>query len=96
MCENVFPCGKPKTIIHPHDIAKVALSENGAFFDGKKIEGLIHARVLVKDNFYPFLQYRAHGKSYCALCRKCVETESTIPCQCKDSEKRYICFLNSS
>lgn len=89
MSKNVFPSGRPKTIIHPHDLKHVQLTPDGAYYRGRKIEGLIHAKVLVKDTFYPFLQFRAHGKSYCALCKKCVEEKNDKPCECNPDEKRY-------
>ena len=90
--ENMFPSGKPQTIIHPFDLEKVTVSTDGVFFGDEKIEGLIHAEIAVKQTFYPFLQYRAHGKSYCALCKTCVETMNGKPCQCKETNKRYFCL----
>lgn len=34
--------------------------------------------------------FRAHGKSFCALCSKCVETKNVKPCTCKEEEKPFI------
>ena len=79
--------GKPFVIINPTHLNDVKLTGKGAYFKQKQIHGLIHCKIRVKATEYPFLQFRAHGKSFCAVCENCVKTENLEICRCQDHQK---------
>ena len=89
LLENGFPVGKPKTFINKHDIKHIKITENGAYYKNCKIDGVAHVKIQVKPTFYPFLQFKAHGKSFCAICSNCVLNQNTQPCSCDNEKKSF-------
>ena len=88
--DNVFPVGRPQVVIKKRDIEKLKITKDGAFFEGKEVHGLCHVKVDVAPTFYPFLQINENGKSFCALCARCVKNKNESVCKCKQKRKGLI------
>ena len=69
---------------------KIVFEPGGAYYDGQKIEGVAHVKIKIKPTFYPFLQFKCHGKSYCAICYNCVKNENQTSCNCPDDKKGFV------
>ena len=88
--DNLFPVGRPQIVIKKRDLEQFEITKDGAFYKGKQVHGLCHVKVDVAPTFYPFLQINDHGKSFCALCRRCVQKQNEKECRCKQKKKGLI------